>query len=495
MRGLLLPVLIAGYSVDTDQCDGIRSAIGSFAAMQEQKYKSGDVGKTVTYLPAGGIGDQASGFLGAVVIAMITDRYLQIPRHSFWYTALVPKFESRRPETGEPDTGGDEAVPRWICDGEREMDLDQFLSKHRWWSRNDTAVTNLYCTTHQLGFMRRRGGVRRYLDAYHERVRVGNVGTELFHMWVATRLRHRQSPADPILLPCAFRSLFTAAERAIDAAKIAAPWIEKPPFIVNIHVRASRYLAKDSYGDNNDNVFSCHPPVYKASDFTDIWNTAYVVEAAIAGNRSSEVRWLLTSDSESLKDSAAKVFPQKIVTSTIIPRHNDFKVQQYKCGDTKESSKSSSSSSRKKVHNALSSSSKKSGDEGLRRRRRKLLEDQNFTVEEETIGELLLLSQADAIITGKSRFAKTAIMLCDMCQKVVYYMPCTNDNCMPVTTEAIAALQTPPGWTTPPTDIFQDKVTYAVMDLPDSYGDQRLIGQHVAIDKIDPAGHLAGWVF
>jgi len=299
-------------------------------------------------------------------------------------------------------------------------------------------------------------------------------------VWLASRLR--LPPSDPVLVPCAFRALFQVTERARQAALAAAPWgPQRPPFVVTIHVRASRYLSKDAYDRNNDNVFGCHPPQYDAFDFSDIWNTAHLVEASLVSgaNRSSlsGVKWLLTSDSESLKRSARALLPDKILTTTIVARHNDHDVQTaYGCGGAYD---------------------RRQGDEGLRRERRRLQRrNDNFTLEEETIGELLLLSQADGFVTGKSRFSKTALMLCERCRRVVFYVPCTLPKCKPLSRDTIAARQTPPGWISTPLENFKDQVVYTVADLPDTYGAQRLVGDHVAVDKIDQTtGLLSGWVF
>ena len=379
-----------GYSDHSASCEVVKADLGRF--VEEQK----SMERTLTYLPFGGIGDQASGFLGAVVLAMLTERRLVVPWDSFWRTALEPAFETdRRPSLGEDNR----RTPSWICDKarDRRMPLAQWLRRRQ--INGTTAWTNLYCGDHQLeDMMASNNGLKEYFTAGDERIRVGNVGHRLFDLWLQ-RLdllpKGRLLGLDPTvrgtLCPCAFRALLRPTARASHIADAVAPIGN---MIIGIHIRASRYLAKSAYKAENDDVF-CQGPRHDVVNFSDVWEATHLLEKQLLEDQpGGDVRWLLVTDSLSLKEATTRVFgPTKVLTTPFIPSHPT--------GTTKCP---------------------------LLTRPR-----QDVTPYEEVVAELVLLSRVDALIAGSSRFSSLAVFWCTTCRGIWFYQDCSHTACEPDT--------------------------------------------------------------
>jgi len=455
--------LTKAFEVNTSLRDEIVSHLDHFFIQQEIKWSRQIIGPTLTYLPYGSVGDQVSGFLGSVIIAIVTGRFLLVPRESFWFNGVAPTFATG---TGQSNKREDTVMtPSSVCDHprERRMNLDQFLALRRQRSANHSiAWTNMYCADHQLDEMERSGGLSRYLTAKHERIRVGNIGHRLFDVWLQRLGKLSQGrliSTNPLvrgaLYPCVFRRILKASERVERAVTEAfRPRIgERVLPIIGIYVRAARYLTRSIQKRNDNDPFRCNEAKLHAKNFSDIWEAARMLEIKLTDANPDDkstihARWLFVTDSTYLKKSALETFgPNKIRISQIRPTYKT---------NAKHCTKMNSPPQLPYIDGNLKT-------------------PHYLSPEEQTIFELVMLSRTDALLVGQSRFSSLAVFWCRKCREVWYYTECTRSDCLPIYGVEDSLKHDDEN------SVGVDHVYTANIY---SAGSQILVGEHVVVDKI-----------
>ena len=369
MRGAALIALLrcsAAFRIETPACDLVRREIAAFARGPQVDPSSKLL---VASFGGGGLGDQASGFLGSLALAMLTSRRLAFAADdagAIVGAALEPSFPVRRVASPPSPTSHAACADRNVSLASLRVASD------------GAAATDLYCAGHALE--RAFGGgddprafgreANAFFAADVERVVPGNAGDRLLRHWFAAAANATKASADLLeLSACALRAALKPSAAARAAAAAAAPWGgRRPERVVGVHVRAARYLRGDAYGGAlDDAVFSCGDEA-NATDFADVFAAAAEAERRLGG----PATWLLLSDSAALKRAAARAYPGKVVATAAAPRH--AAADAAPCG-------------RRRLDGAAV----------------------------DVAAEMLLLAASDAIVAGASRFATVATFFCEPC--------------------------------------------------------------------------------
>ncbi|KAJ1462866.1 hypothetical protein M885DRAFT_101973 [Pelagophyceae sp. CCMP2097] len=375
------------FAVEAHQCAAVRSRLDAFRARQAESPLNE---RTLVLRLPSGFGDQLSGLLGGIALAAATGRRLVLSRPPdappFLGSELLPTF---------PITYDDSIVesdePRVAC-------ADRAAPPA---ALRKNANTNLFCAHSQINKVAHASfakGFSVFFEADTEYVTPGNAGNTLFRLWLAEEgIKPGGGSSAQSLMACAARSAQKLSKRATAAVHALSPWGEdRPPVVVGIHVRAHRYLGDYSLSDAA--FTDCAAEAGITSDhFARVWEAAHEIEERLSPGRAGKpgVKWFLVTDSRALKAAASRAFPDKVVVSQAVPRHNVWGTTD--CARAK--------------HAHPSKAAKKL----------------NLTANEETVAELFLLAGADAILQAvDSRFSAAAAFFCEKCRHVVKVLNCSQ---------------------------------------------------------------------
>ena len=355
-------------------CEGtpeeILSRVEAFTEAQKHERQ-----RRVVYAASSGLGDQVSGFLAAVAFAMMTDRRLEVARRGFFGRGLETTFTA--------DTTG--PIPPLPPNPGRHNDwtLDEWHSTVREKTNDEAAVSNLFfAASHFLRASKFKAPadfgntLNELFDSETEYIDFGNTGYYVVGLWLETFLGKKTAAKHHAkAMACVLRKTLRLSLEVQDLARnLTTPWPKES--ILAIHVRAVRYQRGGIYGDDarDDRVFGCAPPSFHVNNFTDVWDAAVALEKE---QPDLSWRWLLVTDSGSLKKAALDTFgPEKILATTVVPTHNEKGCQSSQSDDVA------------------------------------------------ALAELWLLAHADAILHGDSKYSTTAVFFCESCHRVVYLATC-----------------------------------------------------------------------
>ena len=277
--------------------------------------------------------------------------------------------------------------------------------------------------------------------------RTGNAGASIFQKVFAAKLRELR-PGAPLpfkwgYLSCALRHWLRPSAAAVAARERQRPtWpaaLSSLP-LVGIHVRAAGHLLSRDGGSNNGRYHAAALAAndaglgagcggraaaaarpHAASEFEEFWATAAEAEGsalhlagaattvAAAGREGAPVehaigaRWLLVTDSASLKEAALRRFRGRLQATGVKPSH----VLCQRIGSAHGSAAAHAAAPPGKGHGRA----QQQGKQHHHQHHHRAL---NASVME-TVAELLLLSEADVVVHAKSRFPLSALYLAPRC--------------------------------------------------------------------------------
>ena len=387
-----LSLLLGCTSFSCEEKGGVMESIlqrvDAFA--EEERYAP----RRVTFVASSGLGDQVSGFLAAVAFAMVTGRRLEVASTGFFGLGFEPRFPA----------DATVAVSRLPNPGRHsEWSIEEWHGRVREEKSEKVATSNLFFgAPHLLRLAKRRpakelaSSLDDLFDKDHEIIDFGNTGYYVLSLWLETFLskktaarHHARAMACVLRRTLKFspeveayaKGLLSKADQKNDVSSWSSA--ESNHQILGLHLRAERYMRGGIYGDDikDDTVFGCAPPNFQVANFTDLWDAARHLEGELAG----KWRWLLVTDSASLKKNALDTFgPDKIIVTDVVPTHNEPERRKGDCHH------------RRRLQNA----------------------------EVAALAELWLLAHSNAIIHGDSKYSTTAVFFCDTCRRVVYLASC-----------------------------------------------------------------------
>ena len=369
-------------------------------------------------MPDSGLGDQLSGFIAVLAIAVATGRRMEI----------------------QPDRLGE---PSYLSVGFTIGFDASFTGEHSWfakataWRRSTQFRENTHSLTHRQykpqheqwgatfahsqGILASRMLVPspsgRYppthaqdLTRSSELFIAGNVGARVFRSYFAQQLQRRNITYSPEHMACALRRvLLGASDRVAAAMQRLRPYVPSDNSrLVGVHIRSEAHLisrssaselARYATGRGDSTVFAgCNPTSdhqrqstgRSLANFSEFWLASrvaatWLVESGsqksspgkrprLEGWNYSSVKWLLVSDDSELKRQAQASMPERLLATGLVPTHVGV------CGAPV-------------------------GAQGHRQG------------VEETVAEMLLLAESRVLVFSRSRFPVAALLLSRTCKQ------------------------------------------------------------------------------
>ena len=426
-------------SAPSPSCAPITAALDAhFASAQRKSNRR----RVIAYFGRlSGIGDQVSGLMSALTIAIASRRRLEVAPEPTSYInhAFSLPFDSRY--TG--DATSVREIDEWVRttfwpEHWRRMNTSDHVIDLPRVERSSYALTVGINWPHLMSRLVVPSPSGKYAPLHTklfsrdgEFVMGGNTGSTVFRTYFEHALEASGSSFHDEHFACAVRHVLRPTEEVKAALAAMRPW--PPPASapraarhvrVGLHIRADAHLINRLKGndaarhltlatDRAADSALCggarrEPTAHTVAAFGEYWITAraasgnwstwtlpaHAVPASVVAAMSMPSvsdRWLLVSDSAELKRAAAAAWPGRLFTTAVRPSH-------VLCGELG-------------ADGAGGAGARRPALPGGERRRLEMVE---------TVAEVLLLGESDALVIGRSRFAYVALLLSKTCRRAFH---------------------------------------------------------------------------